>query len=105
VNKVWKLEGNDKGIIFTNNLANPTDPTTNRGELRSENAFWTGHEQLNHNFYCLNNNNYEEIVTDSIQKTGFVNKHNPYYTINIENEQELPEKQEGKDEWIYYYIW
>jgi hypothetical protein len=105
VNKVWKLEGNDKGIIFTNNLANPTDPTTSRGELRSENAFWTGHEQLNHNFYCLNNNNYEEIVTDSIQKTGFVNKHNPYYTINIENEQELPEKQEGKDEWIYYYIW
>jgi hypothetical protein len=58
---------------------------------------WTGHEQLNHNFYYLNNDKYEEVITDSIQRAGFENKQNPYYTINIENEQELPKKKEDED--------
>lgn len=88
----WNLD--IKGITLTNIFAEQDI------DIQSDNAWWTGHEQLNHNFYYINeDNNYEEVITDSIQITGFVNKQNPYYTINIENGQKLPK------EWLNYYIW
>lgn len=96
----WDISASEKGITLTNNLISGI------GDIQSKNALWTGHEELNHNFYYLNNNNsYEEIITDSIQRAGFVNKQNPYYTINIENGQKLPDKKEDEDGWINYYIW
>lgn len=88
----WNLD--IKGITLINIFAEQDI------DIQSDNALWTGHEQLNHNFYYINeDNNYEEVITDSIQITGFVNKQNPYYTINIENGQKLP------NEWLNYYIW
>lgn len=93
VKGTWSLSAAEKGMTWINNFPEKT------GIIRSDNAFWTGHEELNHNFYYLNNNNYEEVITDSIQRSDFVNGQNPYYTINIENGQRLP------DEWLSYYIW
>ena len=46
INGIWKLE-NEKGITLINNFIK------NEGDIRSENAFWTGYEQLNHNFYSI----------------------------------------------------
>lgn len=95
----WNLD--IKGITLTNIFAEQDI------DIQSDNALWTGHEQLNHNFYYINEDNYEEVITDSIQITGFVNKQNPYYTINIENGQKLPydEEKEKKDQWLNYYVW
>lgn len=88
----WNLD--IKGITLTNIFAEQNI------DIQSDNALWTGDEQLNHNFYYINeDNNYEEVITDSIQIAGFVNKQNPYYTINIENGQKLPK------EWLNYYVW
>lgn len=93
ITEKWTQSEHEKGITLINNLVAGT------GDIQSKNALWTGNEELNHNFYYRNNNNYEEVITDSVQITGFVNKQNPYYTINIENGQKLP------SEWLNYYIW
>ena len=97
----WDLKNsNSKGITLTNNFVEGDI------DIKSDNALWTGHEQLNHNFYI--SDTYEDIITDSIQITGFVNKQNPYYIINIENEQGFLYKEglpDGKQWLLNYYVW
>lgn len=92
--KEWDQSNDKKGITLANNFVNGT------GDIQSKNSLWTGHEELNHNFYYFHDDNkYEEVITDSVQKTGFVNKRNPYYVINIENGQKLP------NGWLSCYVW